>query len=73
MVLRMMRASASALVVGAARSLFGGSGRGQVVLKPGDVAPEFALVGSDGRTHRLSALRGHTVVIAWFPKAFTGG
>jgi peroxiredoxin Q/BCP len=43
-------------------------------LKPGDVAPEFALVGSDGRTHALSDYRGkQAVVVAWFPKAFTGG
>ena len=39
----------------------------------GDPAPEFALPGSDGRTYRLSELRGRTVVLAWFPKAFTGG
>jgi peroxiredoxin Q/BCP len=42
-------------------------------LKPGDPAPEFALPGSDGRTHRLSDHAGRTVVLAWFPKAFTGG
>lgn len=39
----------------------------------GDPAPDFALPGSDGRIHRLSAMRGKVVVIAWFPKAFTGG
>lgn len=44
-----------------------------VVLKPGDPAPEFELEGSDGRTYRLSDLRGQPVVLAWFPKAFTGG
>ena len=27
----------------------------------------------DGNTHSLSELRGTTVVLAWFPKAFTGG
>ena len=43
------------------------------VLKPGDVAPAFSLQGSDGKTHRLSDYKGKTVVIAWFPKAFTGG
>ncbi len=43
------------------------------VLKAGDVAPAFALQGSDGKTHRLSDYKGKTVVIAWFPKAFTGG
>lgn len=42
-------------------------------LAAGDVAPEFALVGSDGKTHRLSDFRGKFVVLAWFPKAFTGG
>ena len=43
-------------------------------LAPGDPAPEFALPGSDGRTHRLSDYRGkQAVVLAWFPKAFTGG
>jgi peroxiredoxin Q/BCP len=43
-------------------------------LKAGDRAPDFSLVGSDGRTHRLSDHRGkQAVVLAWFPKAFTGG
>ena len=42
-------------------------------LKAGDVAPGFALQGSDGKTHRLSDYKGKTVVLAWFPKAFTGG
>jgi peroxiredoxin len=44
-----------------------------VELKPGDPAPDFSLPGSDGRTHRLSELAGRPVVLAWFPKAFTGG
>jgi len=44
-----------------------------VELKPGDVAPDFTLRGSDGRTYRLSDFAGRVVVIAWFPKAFTGG
>ena len=42
-------------------------------LKVGDPAPDFSLPGSDGRTHSLSELKGRTVVLAWFPKAFTGG
>jgi hypothetical protein len=42
-------------------------------LKVGDAAPEFSLPGSDGKVHTLSQYRGKTVVIAWFPKAFTGG
>jgi peroxiredoxin Q/BCP len=42
-------------------------------LKAGDRAPDFELKGSDGKTWRLRDLKGKTVVIAWFPKAFTGG
>jgi thioredoxin-dependent peroxiredoxin len=42
-------------------------------LKPGDQAPLFSLPGSDGKTHSLAELKGKTVVLAWFPKAFTGG
>ena len=42
-------------------------------LNVGDMAPDFALPGSDGKTHKLSDYRGKTVVLAWFPKAFTGG
>ena len=44
-----------------------------VELKVGDQAPAFALAGSDGKTHRLSDYKGRAVVLAWFPKAFTGG
>ena len=45
-----------------------------IELSPGDVAPAFALRGSDGRTYRLSDYRGkQAVVLAWFAKAFTGG
>lgn len=40
----------------------------------GSKAPDFALPGSDGKIHRLSEYFGRQpVVIAWFPKAFTGG
>lgn len=42
-------------------------------LKAGDRAPNFELKGSDGKTWRLRDLKGKTVVLAWFPKAFTGG
>jgi peroxiredoxin len=45
----------------------------QLDLKPGDPAPDFELAGSDGRTYRLKDLAGRPVVLAWFPKAFTGG
>ena len=42
--------------------------------QPGDAAPAFSLPGSDGATHTLADFRGkRAVVLAWFPKAFTGG
>ena len=44
-----------------------------MAVQVGDRAPEFALVGSDGNTWRLSELRGRFVAVAFFPKAFTGG
>ena len=46
---------------------------GQPELKVGDVAPDFTLQASDGKTYTLSKLRGKHVVLAWFPKAFTAG
>jgi peroxiredoxin Q/BCP len=42
-------------------------------LKPGDPAPPFSLPGTDGHTHTLADMKGQTVVLAWFPKAFTSG
>ncbi len=39
----------------------------------GDTAPDFRLPGSDGDDHALTDYRGQFVVIAFFPKAFTGG
>ena len=42
-------------------------------LKVGDPAPDFSLPGTDGKTHALKDLKGKWVVLAWFPKAFTGG
>jgi len=44
-----------------------------VELKVGDTAPAFELMGSDGKVHKLSDYKGKTVVLAWFPKAFTAG
>jgi peroxiredoxin Q/BCP len=53
-----------------------GSGLSAVAedLKAGDKAPGFSLQGSDGKTYTLDQFKGKkAIVIAWFPKAFTGG
>jgi len=43
-------------------------------LKVGDKAPEFSLKGTDGKVHKLSDYKGkEAVVLAWYPKALTGG
>lgn len=43
-------------------------------LKVGDVAPNFEMIGSDGKTYKLSDYKGKSaVIVAWYPKALTGG
>ena len=56
-------------------SVVGGRGQAPAVeLQAGDTAPPFSLPGSDGSTHSLADSAGkRAVVLAWFPKAFTGG
>jgi peroxiredoxin Q/BCP len=40
----------------------------------GEAAPDFKLTGSDGKQYSLAQFAGkQTVVLAWFPKAFTSG
>ena len=61
-----------AVVLGVAGT--SGSAQAPVELKVGDMAPAFSAPGSDGRTHTLAESIGkRAVVLAWFPKAFTGG
>ncbi len=67
-----------ALTLAAVGLLSGGAGAQQPAatqpeLKVGDQAPDFTLQASDGQTYSLAKLRGKTVVLAWFPKAFTAG
>ena len=61
----------SAVVV--AMAAVAGAQQAPVELKVGDQAPDFSLPGTDGKTHKLSEYKGKEVVLAWYPKAFTGG
>ncbi|MBL9136564.1 MAG: peroxiredoxin [Verrucomicrobiales bacterium] len=57
-----------------AAALLGSAPLSVAAAKVGDAAPAFSLKGSDGKTYSLSDFAGKkAVVIAWFPKAFTGG
>ena len=74
--MKILEGLSAILVVGAvilglsSSALFAGSNS----LMIGDQAPDFELPGSDGSTYRLADFRGKlAVVLAWFPKAFTGG
>jgi peroxiredoxin Q/BCP len=70
--LRTLAATATAAAAGVVHVVMNPR-EAQVELRPGDPAPDFELVGSDGRIYRLKDLAGRSVVLAWFPKAFTGG
>jgi hypothetical protein len=71
---RAIAASVAAVVLGLTRMVTSRSAGERVELEVGDVAPDFTLAASNGRTYRLAELLGGgIVVIAWFPKAFTGG
>ncbi|MCC7125211.1 MAG: redoxin domain-containing protein [Acidobacteria bacterium] len=64
-----------ALVVAlAALALSATSALAQTELKVGDMAPDFTLKATDGKTYSLADFKNkRAVVIAWFPKAFTQG
>lgn len=65
--LSLARALGAAALLGAITSNAG-------ELKAGDMAPDFTVKASDGKTYTLKQFKGkQAVVIAWFPKAFTGG
>ena len=47
---------------------------GAAELTTGDDAPDWELKGTDGKTYKLSQFKGkQAVVVAWYPKAKTGG
>jgi peroxiredoxin Q/BCP len=43
------------------------------MLDAGDLAPDFAVPDHEGRTVRLSDLRGKRVILWFYPTADTGG
>jgi thioredoxin-dependent peroxiredoxin len=43
------------------------------MISEGDKAPDFSLVADDGTTITLSSLRGHNVVLFFYPKDNTSG
>jgi len=71
---RIIGTTAAAMATGIFNLVMRRGERDAIVLARGDVAPDFELPGSDGRSYRLRDYRNtDTVVLAWFPKAFTGG
>ena len=42
-------------------------------LQVGQPAPDFALPDQTGKIHHLSDYKGKTVILAFYPKDFTGG
>lgn len=69
----MMKHAVRVLAVMLAALALGSSRAEAQELKVGDIAPDFTLQASDGKTYTLSKLRGQAVVLRWFPKAYTAG
>ena len=63
--------------IGATLACFAAFGFGNAAaadLAVGDVAPNFSLEGTDGKTYTLADFKGkQAVVLAWYPKAYTSG
>ena len=74
MKLRTVLSLTAGVALSLAASLAGFGQQAGPELKVGDMAPPFKLQGSDGKTYTLADYKGKSaVVLAWFPKAFTGG
>lgn len=62
------------LIAGVLIGMTAFSSNARADLAVGDDAPNFSMKGSDGETYELSDYKDkQAVVVAWYPKAFTGG
>lgn len=69
-----LKSGARTLLTGLAALLLAVLSPLAAALEVGEQAPDFSLQASDGKTYTLSQFIGvRPVVIAFFPKAFTGG
>ena len=69
-----MKSLFAILAAGGCLLALAATARADEELKVGDQAPEFKLSGTDGKIYTLSGFKGKkAVVIAWYPKAKTGG
>lgn len=59
-------------MAGFLRKMFGSAAAGKT-LDVGSTAPDFSVLAHDGRTIHLQDLRGHKVVLWFYPKADTPG
>lgn len=69
-----MRLLCTAILLGASILMVPAAADEAKIPGVGDPAPDFALTGTDDRVYRLSDFKGKSaVVLAWYPKASTGG
>jgi hypothetical protein len=74
MTLRTVLATAAGVALATWAGITGMGQQAGPELNVGDMAPGFNLPGSDGKSHQLADHKDkRAVVLAWFPKAFTGG
>ncbi|MFL2505291.1 MAG: hypothetical protein ACJ0Q2_09415 [Candidatus Azotimanducaceae bacterium] len=66
-----MKAILKNIVLFISSSLFSSAGATQVLV--GQTIPDFEMIGTDGDRYSKDTLEGDFFVIAFFPKAFTGG